>query len=240
MKDNIYKNKREKVGDFQFDEKTVSVFPDMIERSVPGYRTLVSLIGTISAKYAKPDTNIYDLGCSLGAASFSMSENLTDFNSRIIAVDKSEAMISRLEKILEENPVDIKIIPVVSDVRDIKIEKASFVVMNLTLQFVSQEDRDSVIHKIYEGMNEGAAFILSEKITFDSEDEENTIHELLHNFKKCRGYSDIEIAQKKEALKNVLIPETFNQHKSRLENAGFSQVYQWFQGFNFISLIGIK
>ncbi len=240
MKDNIFSKKQDKVGNFTFDDKVVSVFPDMIERSVPGYNNLVSLIGTISAKYAEADTNIYDLGCSLGATSFAIAENIPDFNGEIIAVDKSESMICELRKIIEKNPESVKISPIAADVRDIEIKKASFAVMNLTLQFIPVADRDSIVKTIYNGMNDGAAFVISEKITFDSDQEEEIIHDLLFNFKRCRGYSNLEIEQKKEALKNVLIAETFEQHKTRLINAGFASVYQWFQSLNFISMIAIK
>jgi len=240
MKDNIFSIEQENVSDFTFDEKVVSVFPDMIKRSVPGYEDLVSMIGTISAKYAEPETNIYDLGCSLGACSFAIFANNPDFDGNIISVDNSEPMICEFRRILQQLTTLPPITLTLSDVCDIEINNASFVAMNLTLQFIVPENRDAVIKNICNGMNQNSAFILSEKITFDSEDEEKNIHELLFNYKRCRGYSDIEVKQKREALENILIAETFEQHKKRLENAGFSKVYQWFQNLNFISIIALK
>ena len=53
-------------SDFVFDEKVAAVFTDMINRSVPGYATILSMIGVLAARYGKPGSNIYDLGCSLG------------------------------------------------------------------------------------------------------------------------------------------------------------------------------
>jgi tRNA (cmo5U34)-methyltransferase len=240
MKDNIFSIEQEDVEDFTFNEKVVSVFPDMISRSVPGYENLVSMIGTISAKYAEAGTNIYDLGCSLGACSFAISANNPDFNGKIIAVDNSEPMICEFRNILQDTEPTAEIIPTLGDIREIEIKNASFAAMNLTLQFIDPEDRESVIENIFRGMNPNSAFILSEKITFDSETEEKTIHELLFNYKRCRGYSDIEVRQKREALENILIAETFEEHKKRLKSAGFSEVYQWFQDLNFISIIALK
>ena len=240
MKDNIYNTEQESVEKFTFDQKVVSVFPDMISRSVPGYKDLVSMIGTISAKFAETGTNIYDLGCSLGACSFAISANNPDFDGKIIAVDNSEPMICEFRNVLQEAETTAEIIPTLGDVREIEISNASFVAMNLTLQFIAPEDRESVIKNIFRGMNPNSAFVLSEKITFDSETEENTIHELLFNYKRCRGYSDLEVRQKREALENILIAETFEEHKKRLKSAGFSEVYQWFQNLNFISIIAIK
>ena len=240
MKDNIFSKKQDRVGDFRFDEKVVSVFPDMIGRSVPGYADLVSMIGTISAKYAKPDTNIYDLGCSLGATSFSILENNPDFNGEILAVDSSEPMICELRRILIERSPSVKITPVLSQAQSCEIRNASFVAMNLTLQFIPSLERDAVVKSICDGMNSGGAFVLSEKIVFESEQEEEVIHELLFNYKRCRGYSETEIQQKKEALRNILIPETLDNHIDRLKKSGFSEVYQWFQNLNFISILAIK
>ena len=240
MKDNIFSIKQENVGDFRFDEQVVSVFPDMIERSVPGYANLVAMIGTISAKYAKPETNIYDLGCSLGATSFSIAENNPEFNGDIVAVDSSEPMICELRRILKERSPSVKITPLLSTAQDCEIRNASFVAMNLTLQFIPHSERDDVVKSIFDGINNGGAFVLSEKIIFDSAEEETTMHELLFNYKRCRGYSDTEIQQKKEALRNILIPETLATHIGRLKKAGFSEVYQWYQNLNFISILAIK
>ena len=63
-KDNIYAN-QQAVKDFTFDERVVEVFPDMIQRSVPGYATIVSTMGKLAGQYAQNNSNLYDLGLSL-------------------------------------------------------------------------------------------------------------------------------------------------------------------------------
>ena len=62
----------------------------------------------------------------------------------------------------------------------------------------------------------------------------------LANFKRSNGYSDLEIARKRSAIENVLIPETLATHRQRLRAAGFGSVDVWFQCFNFASMIAIK
>ena len=238
-KDNIYSEKLDEVPVFSFDEKVVSVFPDMINRSVPGYGTMVSMIGVLAAQYAKDGTSIYDLGCSLGAVSFAVSENLPEnFNGRIIAVDYSPAMIEKLESILDSDYKGVKIVPVQSSVESAEIANASVIIMNLTLQFVRPDLRLSVIRKIYDGLCDGGVLILSEKITFGPDN--NDMNELLFSYKRAQGYSDIEIEQKKQALDNFLIPECIEVHIDRLKQAGFSTAFQWYQCLNFISIIAYK
>ena len=64
--------------------------------------------------------------------------------------------------------------------------------------------------------------------------------ELHHDFKRANGYSDLEIAQKRSAIEDVLVPESESLHIQRLKDAGFSQVIRWYQCFNFASYLAIK
>ena len=112
--------------------------------------------------------------------------------------------------------------------------------MNFTLQFIPLVERKDILAKIYNGLNKGGCLILSEKLAFADIDENEMQIDLHHAFKKSNGYSDLEIAQKRSALENVLIPETKEMHVQRLKETGFIQVFPWFQCFNFSSFIAIK
>ncbi|MBB3047148.1 tRNA (cmo5U34)-methyltransferase [Litorivivens lipolytica] len=237
-RDNIYATPREAIDRFAFDDRVAAVFPDMIQRSVPGYSTIVAMTGVMADRYAKAGTRCYDLGCSLGASSFSMAQYLGDRNCTIVAVDNSEAMLTRLTERLQDFPVTVD--AVCADIRDIAIENASVVVLNFTLQFLEPETRDTLLDAIYQGMVPGGVLILSEKIRFADDHLQELNTDLHHAFKKSNGYSDLEIAQKRSALENVLQPETIDTHEQRLARAGFSSVDVWFQCFNFASLVAIK
>ena len=237
--DNIYASPLSEIVDFVFDEKVVDVFPDMINRSVPGYGTIINLIGTVAAQYTKPNTRLYDLGCSLGAASLSMRHHLTQDDCEIISVDNAQAMIDRLNKILQRDNSKTPVQALCANIQDIEISNASVAVMNFTLQFIPLGERKNILTKIYNGLNQDGCLILSEKLAFA--DDENKIQiDLHHAFKKANGYSDLEISQKRSALENVLIPETKETHIQRLTEIGFTQVFPLFQCFNFASFIAIK
>ncbi|MCW8900799.1 MAG: carboxy-S-adenosyl-L-methionine synthase CmoA [Gammaproteobacteria bacterium] len=238
--DNIFASPLSEIVDFVFDEKVVDVFPDMINRSVPGYSTIINLIGTLAQRYARPDTRLYDLGCSLGAASLSMRHRLIEDGCEIISVDNAEAMIDRLDKILQRDNSKTPVQTLCADVQDVEIQNASVIVMNFTLQFISLSDREKIITKIYDGLNKGGCLILSEKLAFSDSRENDIQIDLHHAFKRSNGYSDLEIAQKRNALENVLLPETKETHIQRLKETGFTQVIPWFQCFNFASFIAIK
>jgi tRNA (cmo5U34)-methyltransferase len=237
-KDSLYSEPLGKISAFAFDDNVASVFTDMISRSVPGYQTMIAAIGLLAGRFATQNSICYDLGCSLGAASFSMQKNITVRNCKIIAVDTSPAMLSRFESILIPNKTPIELH--CADIRDVKIENASIVVLNFTLQFLPVEDRAKLLAKIYDGLLPNGALIISEKLAFDDARQHELQIDLHHEFKKAQGYSDLEISQKRTALENVLIPETFATHQNRLKSVGFESTELWFQYFNFSSFIALK
>jgi len=234
-RDSIYTSDIHHDG-FTFDDKVVRVFADMINRSVPGYGQTLQMVELLAHQYARPGTNLYDLGCSLGAATMALSRGSSGKNCTIIGVDNSDAMIHRCQEILKEESVQL----ICQDILDTRIKNASLVVLNFVLQFVTKKDRPELLANIYQGLNPGGALILSEKITFADTDENRRQTELHEAFKQAQGYSEMEISRKRTALENVLIPETLDAHHNRLKQAGFSSSNTWFQCFNFVSMIAIK
>ncbi len=238
--DTLYSSPISSVNSFKFDQSVVNVFPDMIRRSVPGYQAIISAIGLLAGRYAQDNSVCYDLGCSLGAATLSMRHEIVSKCCKIIAVDNSESMVYQLKKNLLQDTGSIDVECLCADIRDITIENASVVVLNFTLQFIPIEDRQAFLDKVYQGLRPGGILILSEKLKFDDPLQQELQTELHHAFKKSQGYSDLEISQKRSALENVLLAETFNTHQKRLSEVGFSSTEVWFQYFNFASMIALK
>jgi len=131
--DNIYSQDEGDVKDFTFDERVVAVFPDMIERSVPGYRSVLSYMGVWVARYAQPNSHCYDLGSSLGASTWAIRQHLTAENSAIIAVDNSSAMIERCTQLLALQPEGAPVTLLCQNIQDTIIENASSPTSIMTL-----------------------------------------------------------------------------------------------------------
>ncbi len=239
-RDTIYADPLRESGLFAFDESVAKVFPDMIKRSVPGYTTIVAMTGLLAERYAVPGSTLYDLGCSLGASTLAMRQNLRTADCRLVGVDNSPAMLERCRSIIDTDTHDTPVELVRADLEQVPIENASVVVLNFTLQFVPVARRDAVLQRIYDGLRPGGILVLSEKVTFSDPHLDALNIELHHEFKRANGYSDLEIAGKRAALENVLLPETLAQHKQRIANCGFSACDVWFQCFNFASLVALK
>ena len=240
QKDYIYSEPLAHIQDFRFDDNVADVFPDMIQRSVPGYQTIIQTIGKLTSKFQQADSHYYDLGCSLGAATLAMRRNISASGSQIIAVDNSQAMVDRCERHLHGFRSDVPVQVHLNDIRQQPIENAAIVVINFTLQFLPQSDRDTLIQRIYNGLKPGGLLILSEKFIHASAVENELLIDLHHDFKRANGYSELEISQKRTALENVMRPDTLPQHAQRLTDAGFSKQTLWFQCFNFCSMVAIK
>ncbi|WLS85951.1 carboxy-S-adenosyl-L-methionine synthase CmoA [Serratia marcescens] len=137
-RDTLFSAPIAKLGDWTFDERVAEVFPDMIQRSVPGYSNIISMIGMLAERFVQPDSRVYDLGCSLGAATLSMRRNIKVPGCNIIAVDNSPAMVERCRRHIDAFRADTPVDVIEADIRDIDIEDASMVVLNFTLDSSSR------------------------------------------------------------------------------------------------------
>lgn len=238
--DILYAKPRAEVSDFVFDAAVAEVFTDMINRSVPGYQTMLGLLGVIAAKYAQPNTHIYDLGCSLGGATLMLGQHVLAPGCKILAVDNAPAMIDKCRQNLSHHPKNTPVETVCADINDLPISHASLAVLNLTLQFIDTSLRLPLLKKIHAGLVPKGACFIAEKIQMPTDEAQTMTIELHHAFKKANGYSELEVAQKRTALENVLIPETLETHIERLGDAGFGEIYPCFSCLNFAALLAIK
>ena len=237
MRDTLF-NANIDIAEFRFDKEVVEVFDDMVRRSVPGYDSMIQMIGLIARMYGQDNTNYYDLGSSTGAISLAIALNNKHQKNTFFAIDNSEEMVSKCKQNLESKIDNLQ--ATCADINQIHIENASIVVLNLTLQFIDVKDRSNLIKKIYEGLNPGGVLIISEKIHFEDKETQDQITNLHIDFKKENGYSELEIANKRQAIENVLITDTKAIHIERLKDSGFKDTSCFFQCLNFVSFLSVK
>ncbi|MXP67357.1 carboxy-S-adenosyl-L-methionine synthase CmoA [Pantoea sp. Aalb] len=238
-RDILFSKPISKIRDWKFDKKVVEVFPDMIQRSIPGYSNILLIIEMLTRRFVKPNSQVYDLGCSLGAVTLSVRRNINVPGCHIIAVDNSPAMIERCYYLIETSYYpSVQVLK--ADVRDISIDNASLVILNFTLQFLEIDTRLALLKKIAQGLNPGGALILSEKICFEDPNISELIFNMHHDFKLANGYSELEINQKNKMLKKIMPINSIETHKICLKNAGFTHIELCFQFLNFCSVLALK
>lgn len=241
--DQIFAKPLTTVPDFVFNEDVVNVFPDMIKRSVPGYATIVENMAVIAAQYAKPNSLIYDLGCSLGAVTQALRRHINQPGCHISAIDSSPPMVEHCQTYLNQQTQENTTLPSVkvevANILNLNWQHASVVTMNFTLQFIEPEQRLAVLRNIRGILDHKGALLLSEKLRFDNPKEHQLLNDLHLAFKRANGYSELEIAQKRTAIENIMKIDTLAIHQQRLQLAGFSKVIIWFQCLNFVSMIAL-
>ena len=229
---------------FRFNENVARVFPDMLRRSIPGYKASLEAIGSLAARYVRAGTTCYDLGCSLGAVTLAMRQGIDQPCCRVVAMDSAPAMIERCRQIIAKddrlNGPETQVDVVEDDIRNAEISNASMVVLNYTLQFLPIAERGALLQKICAGMNDGGLLLLSEKVVDEDPQMEQLLVELHHEHKRRNHYSELEISRKRAALENVLVPETVAAHRERLREAGFARSAVWLRYFNFVSIIAFR
>jgi len=239
-KDKIYADLREPIAPFEFNSQVVEVFDDMLDRSVPLYHESIRRQAQIAANCYQPGTRIYDLGCSNGNLGLALCHEIQGQEFEMIGVDTSTPMLETYRQRLETVDNGKYISLEENDIRQVPLENASVVIINLTLQFLPVADRDQLIRNIYRSLVPGGFLLLTEKVIHELTDLNNLQQGFYYRFKAENGYSEMEISQKREALENVLVPETLETHLLRLQQSGFSAIDVWLKWFNFASILARK
>jgi tRNA (cmo5U34)-methyltransferase len=242
-KDQIFAEKTRAVSDFNFGEKTAEVFEDMLERSIPLYREMQRMLGEIAVEFAVSGTNVYDLGCSNGITLETLGTALAAAGKEVqlVGIDYSKAMLEKARQRLAGAEQRSAPKLMYGDLNErCEIENASVVVLNLTLQFIRPLFRDRLLRTIHDGLNESGCVILVEKVLGNDSLFNRLFIKFYYDMKRRNDYTDTEIAQKREALENVLIPYRLDENVELLKRNGFGSVDVFLKWHNFAGLIGVK
>lgn len=226
--------------DFEFNDRVVEVFDDMLDRSIPFYKEAIVSSSRLLAAFLQPGDTVFDLGCATGSTLLELSRLLPDRELRFIGVDNSAPMLDKArlktELFSKQNAIHFQ----QQDITAMDYAGAGAFLLNYTLQFIRPLKREEFIRALFAGLRPGGVLILSEKIIFHDRGLNREYIDIYHQFKKGRGYSELEIAKKREALENVLIPFSIEENTALLQKAGFASVAPFFQWFNFASFVAVK
>jgi tRNA (cmo5U34)-methyltransferase len=239
-KDHVFKEEIKTAADFKFGAKVANVFDDMVNRSVPFYGEMQRMMAELAADYAKPGTDVYDLGCATGTTLIGMNTSIP-LDIRFIGIDDSPEMLDKCRIKLKEagltRPFELR----VADLnRGVEISNASVVVLCLTLQFVRPIHRERLLKSIFDGLESGGVLILVEKILAEDSALNRDFIKYYYNYKRRNEYSEMEISQKREALENILIPYKLSENIAILRDTGFAHCEVFFKWYNFSGLIASK
>ena len=222
---------------FEFDDEVAVVFDDMLKRSVPFYEQAQKLTRHFALLYLKEGGVLYDLGSSTASLLAALYKSLP-FSATLIGLDNSKAMIEQARKKLRIFQADVVL--EYADILEYDYKKAQVFISNYTLQFIRPLQREKLIAKLYNALEEGGVFIFSEKLISHEKKINKQLIDLYYDFKKEQGYSEYEIMQKREALENVLVPYSQEENIAMVKEAGFSHCEVVFRWGNFATFVAVK
>ena len=222
---------------FEFDEAVASVFDDMLSRSVPFYDEVRKLVIALILTEEAEGKKVLDLGSSTAKFLLDLHSKMQT-GMKLKGLDNSQAMLDRAEQKCQAfgAKIDLEL----ADMLEYTYTNEDIIVANYTLQFIRPMQRMELVKKLYEGLNEDGLFIFSEKVVFKDKKLDKDLIDIYYDYKKEQGYSEYEIAQKREALENVLIPFTIEENIQMCKEAGFKSVDTIFQWSNFVTFVSKK
>ena len=226
--------------DFVFSERVAQVFDDMLDRSIPFYQEVIKGSAQLLDIFLRQNDTVIDLGCATGTTLLQLARLLPNKGLQFVGIDNSAAMLDQARIKTGMFSKQDQVAFITQDITDLEQVDTGAFLLNYTLQFIRPLRRKDFIHRLFNNLRPGGVLILSEKkISHDPLLNRKYI-DIYHQFKLERGYSELEIAKKREALENILIPFSIEENRELLLDAGFASVETFFQWFNFVSFIAIK
>jgi tRNA (cmo5U34)-methyltransferase len=226
---------------FEFNSDVAHVFDDMVHRSIPLYEQVLNSVVEWVFRFYQPETSLYDLGCSTGSTMLAIADALPEhFAIRMIGIDASAAMLSKAKEKFGEYRGPHRLDLCCTDLKSMELQPCSFVILNYTLQFLPVAKRKQLLQNIYAALVPGGMVFISEKIVSPVREFQEQFVFSYERFKRLSGYSQDEIALKKEALDQVLISFSTDEYAAMLCETGFLSSEVVMRWHNFASMVAIK
>lgn len=235
MEDTVFNKPIKK--QFEFDEEVAVVFDDMLERSIPFYKEVIALTCKMIDINTPQNGFIVDLGCSTANTLLALHKQ-SQKTYQMVGVDNAPAMLHLARQKAHAYKASIELIE--ADISTFRLEEVDSIIANYMLQFIRPLQRQAFVEQLYHGLKEKGVVVFSEKIVYEDKLLHKQMIDIYYDFKRHQGYSDFEIAQKREALENVLIPYTEEENKAMFKKAGFSCVETLFKWGNFATFLAKK
>ena len=228
--------------DFTFAHREEG-FDEHIDKSIRGYQDLLSDIVSLSRYFVEKETNVYDIGCSTGKLTEAMLKKNQDIEDvYYYGIEVADGFVGDMksrEIKLNSDYSWNKIKFLHEDVRDSMISNASLITSVFTLQFMSMRDRLPMIKKVYNGLNEGGAFIFAEKTICENAKFQEMITFNFYDYKR-KFFDTKDIMDKEQTLRNIMKPNTWKQIEKYIYDAGFKDVQPFWRNHMFVGAIAVK
>jgi tRNA (cmo5U34)-methyltransferase len=159
---------------------------------------------------------------------------------KFIGIDSSEKMLEKARQKLADRQFGRSYELQCDDLNQgVNITNASVVTLTLTLQFIRPLYRVRLIESIRRGLATTGCLIVVAKILGENPVLNRIFIKHYYDMKRRNGYDEMETAQQREALKNVLVPYRLQENEQLLLDAGFKHVEVFCKWYNFCEMIAL-
>ena len=186
--------------------------------------------------FVKPDSVLYEVGCSTGSLSLKLAKhNALKPDARFIGVDIEQDMVNVANEKKKKTP-QLNVDFVSNDMMQVEMESTDMIVCYYTIQFIRPSVRQVLINKLYQHLNWGGALLLFEKVRGSDARFQDILTALYTDYKLRMGYTSDDIISKSRSLKGILEPFSSQANVDMLKRAGFEDIntvqkYLCFEGF---------
>lgn len=229
----VDKNMHQHDAGWSFDNIS-GEFDDHIQKSIPLYRQGHELVCHYSDFFLKPDSIVYDIGCSTGQFLARLARrHARKAELRLIGIDTVEDMIGYAGQLSAQDP---RLSFVLGNALDMQFDHADMIIANYTIQFLPPRVRQTLIDTLYTSLNWGGAFFMFEKVRAPDSRFQDYANQVYIEFKLDNGFSEAEIINKARSIKGVMEPFSSQGNIDMLRRAGFTDIvtiqkYVCFEGF---------
>jgi tRNA (cmo5U34)-methyltransferase len=213
-------------------------FDSHIRKSIPLYEHGHQLVCYYSDFFLKPDSIVYDIGCSTGSFLGKLAQRHAHKQDlKLIGIDNIADMVRKASELAAH---DARLRFINANVLDLELEKSDLVTANYTVQFLPPRARQTAIDMIYSSLNWGGGFFMFEKVRAPDGRFQDYASQVYMEFKLDNGFSEAEILNKQRSIKGVMEPFSTQGNIDLLKRAGFVDIMTVQKYVCFEGLLAIK
>jgi tRNA (cmo5U34)-methyltransferase len=195
-------------------------FDEHIRASIRGLDHLRDEVVNASRYHVQPGTVVIDVGCSEGTVLRSIRDanRATRPGVRYLGIDLEPGFDPHWRERAADD-LEFRL----ADARSHRFDEASLVISLFTLQFIPARDRVALLRRVHDGLVEGGALIIAEKVLAGSARAQEM---LMINYygHKLRAFSADEILRKALDLRGMMEPWEETRLLDALRSVGFRPV----------------
>ena len=213
-------------------------YDEHLSRSIPLYKESQFFIQKLSSFYIK-DRNInYEIGCANGTIIGDLAKLYLKFlNTKFVGIDLSSNLIDEAKERYKEVP-NLEFIQ--GNASAYKFKQCNLAIIHYCLQFMTMEEKNTLLSSLYKNLIESGAVIIFEKTLLPDAYSQEVFSGIYTDFKFDNDYSTREVIDKSVSLRAVMRVSSSNDNIVFFKSIGFKSIYTFFKWGPFEGYLCVK